>query len=44
MVFINPTMSDILLANRFLEGRIRRTPTEKSLPLSEITGGEVFLK
>lgn len=44
MVFINPTTSDILLANRFLEGRIRRTPTEKSLPLSDITGGEVFLK
>jgi threonine dehydratase len=37
-------MSDILLANRFLEGRIRRTPTEKSIPLSDITGGEVFLK
>lgn len=41
---INPSMSDVLLANRFLEGRIRRTPTEKSLPLGEITGGEVFLK
>jgi len=43
-VLINPAMSDILLANRFLEGRIRRTPLEKSLQLGEITGGEVFLK
>ncbi len=43
-MFINPSMSDILLANRFLEGRIRRTPTEKSIPLGDVTGGEVFLK
>lgn len=43
-MFINPSMKDLLLAARFLKGKVRHTPTEKSLPLSEIVGGEVYLK
>lgn len=41
---IDPQMTDILLAARFLQGRIRRTPTERSELLSRLTEGEVFLK
>ncbi|HPD97105.1 MAG TPA: threonine/serine dehydratase [Synergistales bacterium] len=41
---IDPQMSDVLLAARFLKGRIRHTPTERSEPLSRLSGGEIFLK
>jgi len=43
-VKIDPRITDVLLASRFLQGRVRRTPTERSEPLSRLTGGEVFLK
>ena len=41
---INPSMSDVLRAYRFLKDRVRRTPVERSFPLSEFTGAEVFIK
>lgn len=41
---IDPQPSDILTAARFLRGRVRHTPTERSELLSKISGGEVFLK
>jgi threonine dehydratase len=41
---IDPGFSDVLLAARFLRGRVRHTPTERSEPLSRLSGGEVFIK
>ncbi len=41
---IAPEMKDVLKAARFLEGRIRKNPVEKSYPLSDMAGSEVFLK
>jgi threonine dehydratase len=41
---ISPTITDILAAYRFLEGKVRHTPLEYSYPLSEELGGAVFLK
>lgn len=41
---IRPTIIDVLLAARFLQGRIYRTPLEYSFPLSGATGAEVFVK
>lgn len=41
---IEPTITDVLLAARFLQGRIHRTPLEYSFPLSEKSGTEVFVK
>lgn len=38
------TITDILLAARFLNGRIRRTPLEYSPALSSVTGAQVWLK
>jgi threonine dehydratase len=38
------TITDILLAARFLNGKIRRTPIEFSPALSSMTGGQVWLK
>ena len=38
------TITDILLAARFLKNRTRHTPLELSPALSKITGGEVWLK
>ena len=38
------TITDILLAARFLKNRTRHTPLEFSPALSKITGGEVWLK
>ena len=38
------TITDILLAARFLKNRTRHTPLELSPTLSKITGGEVWLK
>ncbi|HPA59363.1 MAG TPA: threonine/serine dehydratase [Synergistales bacterium] len=43
-MLIVPEMKDVLEAAKFLEGRIRRTPVEMSLPLSEAARSEVFLK
>ncbi len=43
-MLITPEMRDVLKAARFLEGRIRKTPVEKSYPLSDMAGSEVFLK
>lgn len=41
---ISPGITDILMAARFLEGRVRRTPVERSGPLSDISGSDVLLK
>lgn len=41
---IEPTITDVLLAARFLKGRIHRTPTEYSFPFSEKSGAEVYVK
>ena len=41
---IDPQITDVLLARKTLEGRIRHTPTERSAPLSQACGGEVYLK
>ncbi len=41
---IDPTITDVLRAYRFLKNRVRHTPVERSYPLSERTGAEVFLK
>lgn len=40
----NVTITDILLAARFLKNRTRHTPLEYSPALSEATGGKVWLK
>lgn len=40
----DPTITDVLKASRFLSGRVRRTPTEYSRPLSEKAGAPVYLK
>ncbi len=42
--FVEPTITDVLLAYRFLRHRVRHTPTEYSPHLSERSGAEVFLK
>lgn len=44
MLKIEPTITDILKARRFLEGKIRKTPVGTSPHLSDIAGAEVFLK
>ncbi|MFA0888489.1 MAG: threonine/serine dehydratase [Synergistales bacterium] len=41
---ISPAVTDILLAYRFLKGKVRHTPIEFSYPLSEELGSKVFLK
>lgn len=41
---IDPQITDVLLAGKVLEGRVRHTPTECSAPLSRACGGEVYLK
>ncbi len=41
---IDPTITDVLLAYRFLKSRVRHTPTERSAPLSEKLGTNVFIK
>ena len=41
---INPGIRDVLAARKFLEGKILRTPLEFSYPLSEMTGGEIWIK
>ena len=42
--FVAPTITDLLKARRFLQGRVRHTPTELSLPLSDLVGTPVFVK
>jgi len=39
-----PKATDILLAAQFLREKVRHTPIEKSLDLSDIAGGSVYLK
>lgn len=39
-----PSITDILLARRFLRAHVRHTPLEFSYPLSARTGASVFLK
>ncbi|HQA37067.1 MAG TPA: threonine/serine dehydratase [Acetomicrobium sp.] len=39
-----PKVKDVLLAASFLNGKVRHTPVEMSLDLSEVTGGNVYLK
>ncbi len=41
---IEPTITDVLLAARFLRGRVHRTPMEYSFPMSRKSGAEVFVK
>ncbi len=41
---IEPTVTDILKAYRFLKDKVRHTPTEHSFALSEKTGTPVYLK
>ena len=41
---IDPSITDVAKAYRFLRDRVRHTPTEYSFPLSEICGAPVFLK
>ncbi|MBN1334061.1 MAG: threonine/serine dehydratase [Synergistales bacterium] len=41
---IKPTITDVLLAARFLKGRIHRTPTEYSIPFSNRVGTAVYVK
>lgn len=43
-VTINPSITDVLRAYRFLRNRVRHTPVERSFSLSERTGAEVFIK
>ena len=38
------TITDILLAARFLKNRTRQTPLEYSPALSKVAGGKVWLK
>ncbi len=41
---LDPQISDVLLAARFLRGKVRHTPTERSDALSGLSGADVFLK
>ena len=41
---IDPSITDVAKAYRFLKDRVRHTPTEYSFPLSEICGAPVYLK
>lgn len=41
---IDPTITDVLMAYRFLKNRVRHTPTERSGPLSDLLGEETYLK
>ncbi len=41
---IDPRITDVLEARRFLSGRVRKTPIERSDPLSEAAGSSVYLK
>jgi len=41
---IDPCITHVLEARRFLSGRVRKTPLERSAPLSEITCAGVYLK
>jgi threonine dehydratase len=41
---VAPTLTDVLLAYRFLKDRVTRTPFEHSPALSDASGAEVFVK
>lgn len=41
---IDPQPSDVLKAAKFLRGKVRHTPIERSALLSRLSGGEIFLK
>ncbi|MCE5202283.1 MAG: threonine/serine dehydratase [Synergistaceae bacterium] len=41
---INPSFTDVVRAYRFLNKRVRHTPTEYSYPLSEMAGAPVYIK
>jgi len=41
---IEPTITDVLLAARFLKGKIHKTPTEYSIPFSNRVGTPVYVK
>lgn len=41
---IDPSITDVVKAYRFLKDRVRHTPTEYSFSLSEICGAPVFIK
>ena len=41
---INPTVTDVLKAYKFLHGKVRHTPTEYSPKLSEIAGAPIYIK
>ena len=41
---IDPGITDVVKAYRFLRNRVRHTPTEYSFPLSEICGAPVYIK
>lgn len=41
---IDPSMTDVLLAYRFLKDKVRHTPVERSEPLSVKSGNDVFIK
>jgi len=41
---INPNITDVAKAYRFLKNKVRHTPVEYSYPLSEIAGSPVYIK
>jgi threonine dehydratase len=41
---INPSITDVVKAYRFLNKKVRHTPVEYSYPLSEIAGAPVYIK
>lgn len=41
---INPKITDVLKAHKFLRDKVRHTPTEYSYPLSDMAGAPVYLK
>ena len=41
---VEPTITDVMKASKFLRNRVRRTPAEYSFALSEIAGAPVVLK
>jgi threonine dehydratase len=43
-VVINPSISDVLKAYRFLRSRVRHTPVERSFVLSGLAGADVYIK
>lgn len=44
ILVIDPSITDVLSAYRFLRNRVRHTPVERSAPLSDVMGTDVFIK